>query len=256
MIQFPKLRSEILIMQNVEDKTLFLDFDGVLFDTVLESYILARYAFSGIDTMVVVNQKEFDFFCSVRFLVINSWHYYYIMKLIKENFSYNIEEFSKKYFQLLQNRDIKNDSKFDKKFQEKRMNLMNSHFDFWNSLNKPYPFLSQIKQIRSYFNIIIVSTKNEETILRHLDDYHFSIDKYNIIGKIYLKQVGSKYNFIKNYMYENKIKNGYFIDDNKDILDSCCNIKNLKTFLANWGYVKDKKMGFSENEIINAVMKG
>lgn len=56
-------------------KTIFFDFDGVLFDTVLESYLLARYAYFGLEPFETVNKNEYDLFHMVRYLITDSWHY-------------------------------------------------------------------------------------------------------------------------------------------------------------------------------------
>lgn len=73
-------------------KTIFLDFDGVLFDTVLESYLLARYAYLGIEPQEKIDENEYNLFHFARYLITNSWHYYYIMKLIENKIE--IEKFA------------------------------------------------------------------------------------------------------------------------------------------------------------------
>ena len=232
-------------------KTIFSDFDGVLFDTVLESYLLARYAYFGIDPEKPVNQNEYDIFHKVRYMITNSWHYYYIMKLIDNAVSF--EDFPQKYQNEILNRNVEADSQFDKKFQAKRKDLINNHFDFWNKLDTPYPFFEEIKNIAKDFKILIVSTKNEEAILRHCQDYGLNIEEKNIIGKTKLKEFGSKRKFLEYYIEKNNIKNSIFIDDSKSTVESCLNIPGLKTCHANWGYVKTKSEGMDEKEILNII---
>ena len=232
-------------------KTLFLDFDGVLFDTVLESYLLARYAYFGIEPFEKINEKEYGIFHSVRYLITHSWHYYYIMNLIERGV--NIKDFPQEYKNTVLHRDENADSEFDKKFQTKRKDLIENSFDFWNKLDKPYPFFDKIKSIANNFNIIIVSTKNEEAILKHCMDYGLNIEKDNIIGKTKLKQYGSKKEFLEYYIKENQIKKSIFIDDAIETVKKCSDIKNLDVYCANWGYVADKKDGFNEEEIFRII---
>ena len=232
-------------------RTLFLDFDGVLFDTVLESYLLARYAYFDIEPFEKFNEKEYELFHSIRYLITHSWHYYYIMKLIGEGI--NVEDFSQEYRNAVSHRNEKTDSEFDKKFQAKRKDLIENHFDFWNKLDKPYPFFDKIKPLAEKLNIIIVSTKNEEAILRHCKDYGLNIEEKNVIGKNKLKQYGSKKEFLEYYIRENKIDKSIFIDDAISTIKNCSNIQNLNVYCANWGYVADKSDGLNEVEILKII---
>lgn len=234
-------------------KTIFSDFDGVLFDTVLESYLLARYAYFGIDPGESVNNDEYDIFHKVRYMITNSWHYYYIMKVIAENEFKDPDEFYSKYKNHLENREIEKDTEFDKKFQTKRKDLINNHFDFWNKLDIPYPFFEEIKNISETYHIVIVSTKNEEAILRHCKDCGLNIEEQNIIGKTKLKEFGSKRKFLEYYIEKNDIKNSIFIDDSKSTVENCSNIPGLTVCQANWGYVKTKSDGMNEKEILNII---
>ena len=231
--------------------TIFLDFDGVLFDTVLESYLLARYAYFDIEPFEKINEKEYELFHSVRYLITHSWHYYYIMKLIGDGV--NIEDFPQEYRNTVSRRNEKTDSEFDKKFQVKRKDLIENHFDFWNKLDKPYPFFDKIKPLAEKLNIIIVSTKNEEAILRHCKDYGLNIEEKNVIGKTKLKQYGSKKEFLEYYIRENKIDKSIFIDDAISTIKNCSNIQNLNVSCANWGYVADKSDGLNEVEILKII---
>lgn len=231
--------------------TIFLDFDGVLFDTVLESYLLARYAYFDIEPFEKINEKEYELFHSVRYLITHSWHYYYIMKLIGDGV--NIEDFPQEYRNTVSHRNEKTDSEFDKKFQVKRKDLIENHFDFWNTLDKPYPFFNKVKSLSEKLNIIIVSTKNEEAILKHCKDYGLNIEEKNVIGKTKLKQYGSKKEFLEYYIRENKIDKSIFIDDAISTIKNCSNIQNLNVYCANWGYVADKSDGLNEVEILKII---
>ena len=232
-------------------KTIFLDFDGVLFDTVLESYLLARYAYYDIDPLKNINENEYKLFHSVRYLITDSWHYFYIMQLI--NNGTNLKTFSNEYKKALLNRNIEKDNAFNVKFQEKRKDLIKNYFEFWNKLDKPYPFFEQIKTIKNQYDILIISTKNEEAIYRHCIDYDFRISQEKIIGKTKLKKYGSKKIFIADYIRKHNIQNAIFIDDAIKTINECSEIPNLKSCCANWGYVENKNIGLSEKEILKII---
>lgn len=231
-------------------KAIFLDFDGVLFDTVLESYLLARYAYSGISPFEKVNEKEYKIFHENRYLITNSWHYYYIMKIIEENII-NKSIFKNKYLSYIANRDIQNEKLFDKKFQAMRGILINKHYNFWKHLDRPYKFLEELKKIDLKSRIYILSTKNKLAIINRLKDYQFLIDENNIIDKDILKNYNSKGEFLNKFINKNNIDSAIFIDDSMDNLDSCKDITNLDCYLADWGYTEFD--GYSENEVISII---
>ena len=62
--------------------TLFLDFDGVLYDTLKEAYILCRYVCNNIDLFAPIEQDIYSKFYKYKYLVFNSWQYLYLMKSI------------------------------------------------------------------------------------------------------------------------------------------------------------------------------
>lgn len=238
---------------NIKAKTIFLDFDGVLFDTVKESYLLSRYAYYRISPFDKINEKEYSLFHSLRHLITNSWNYYFVMKIIDKY--QDVDNYSDLYKKMIKEDRMAADE-FDEIFQQKRKDLITNHFEFWNSLDNPYPFFYEIKKIKDLLNIIIVSTKNEEAILNHCIDYGLKIDDKNIIGKSKLKEYKTKSNFIEEYMTKNNISEAIFVEDNLSTLKDCEYIKSLVKLLAKWGYVEDKSLGLSCQEIINIITKG
>ena len=238
---------------NSKEKTIFLDFDGVLFDTVKESYLLSRYAYYRISPFDKINEKEYSLFHSLRHLITNSWNYYFVMKIIDKY--QDVDNYSDLYKKMIKEDRVVADE-FDKIFQQKRKDLITNHFEFWNSLDDPYPFFYEIKKWQEVFNIIIVSTKNEEAILSHCKDYGLKIDEKNIIGKSKLKEYKTKSKFIEEYLTNNNISEAIFVEDNLSALKACEYIKPLIKLLANWGYVEDMSLGLSCQEIINIITKG
>lgn len=166
-------------------KVLFLDFDGVLFDTTKEAYLLTRYAYSSVGVFDEIAQNDYELFCKYRYLIVNSWQYYHLMSVLNTP---NVEENFKN--STLQRNE--KDKEFDKIFQAKRKDLIQNHNDFWQSLDTPYPFFNEIKKLASKLNIIIVSTKNSAAIYEKLNQYGLELDQKNIIGKEILKPFLSK----------------------------------------------------------------
>lgn len=232
-------------------KTIFLDFDGVLFDSVKEAYLLARYAYYDTPIKEEINDEHYQKFRKYRYLITHSWHYYYILELIDNDT--NDEFFEKKYHELIANRKLRKDSLFDKKYQEQRKYLMEYEYEFWKSLETTYPFFDTIKEIKNEYDIIILSTKNEFAIKNNLDEHDFKLNNDKIVGKEKLKKHRTKAAFIKNYMKANNVEKAIFIDDSTDNLKECKYIENLRCIQAKWGYVEPQKQSNNSLEILNLI---
>ncbi len=232
-------------------KTIFLDFDGVLFDSVKEAYLLARYSFYNIPIKEKIDAIHYLKFKKYRYLITHSWHYYYILKLIDSGTDNDI--FEQEYYRLIKNRMLVRDGLFDKKYQEQRKYLIERDYEFWKSLEAPYPFFYMINSIKNDYDIIILSTKNEFAIKNHFDDYKFILSEERIIGKEKLKEYQTKANFIKAYMKLRNVEKAIFIDDSEDNLRKCENIKNLKCIQAKWGYVTPNIKSDNYEEIIKQI---
>ena len=230
-------------------KTLFLDFDGVLFDTLKEAYILCRYAYSGTDYFTVVDDIEYKKFYRYKFLVYNSWQYYYLMKLLKENLS--DEDFITKYESYMKNRNFESEKQFDIKYYAARDDLMKNHSEYWKSLERPFKFFDYIKLWVSdkKINPIIVSKKNKKAIEYRCEQYGLFMPSDNIFGKDELSEYDTKADFIHEYILTNKIESAYFIDDNSNNLKPCENYPEIIPLLAGWGNIKIGEIGLTEEEI-------
>ena len=107
-----------------------------------------------------------------------------------------------------------------------------------------------------YIDLYILSTKNEDAIYEILNKHDFSIDYNKIIGKNKLKEIGSKKDYLNSYISNNKTFDTiYLVDDNLAIVESCKNLYNLKTYIANWGYVKSSEIGKNSAEIIDLIKR-
>lgn len=236
-------------------KTIFLDFDGVLFDSAKESYILARAVFDGISPFDEIDTKDYAKYIKHRYMVANSWQYYYLMLLLRDESIKNSEEFEKKYLQYTTNRNFRADNVFDMKFQSLRKTLINDHYDFWRKLETPFPFFYEIKKLDNPDKIFIVSTKNKEAIIKKCKEYDFNLVSDNIVGKEILKNYTSKRDFLQKIIEEKGVKEAVFVEDNENNLNLCKGLDNLKLCLAGWGYVSPEANGMNENEIMS-VIKG
>ena len=231
----------------------FIDFDGVLCDSVKEAYLLSRYAYYDIDVHSPIDLKLYQKFANNRYLISNSWQYYYLMYILDK-------------FALLDSKNIQiefkkiatksNDSdNFNIKFLIKRKELIEKDFDFWNSLESPTLFMNKLSKILNNTKkctFSILSTKNKNAIITKFNQWKIQFNPLYIYDKQDLHD-DTKGNFILNYLNSNKcFYKAILIDDNEDNINSCKNIKNIFPILTSWGY-NQAKTGLAESTVINII---
>ena len=227
----------------------FLDFDGVLFNSVKEAYLLSRFAYKNINPTEKIDTEEYNHFAKLRYLITKSWHFYYIWEAISGKITE--EELPK-----LINPEYKNQecTDFDKKYVACRENLMKENYDFWQNLDTPYDIFYRIKNTakKAKQDYIILSNKEKMPIENRLRQYNF--DNIKIFASSDLKNYKNKAEFISEYIKNNHIEKSFFVDDSIDNLNECKDIKNLTTLHAGWGYVKEG--GLSQTEVAEILENG
>ena len=69
----------------MNNKVLFLDFDGVLFDTLKEVYLVNRRLYLGVDLFSEVDEKNYQLYSKYKYLVYNIWMFYYYNPILSES---------------------------------------------------------------------------------------------------------------------------------------------------------------------------
>lgn len=229
--------------------TLFLDFDGVLFDTLKEAYVLCRYAFYGTDIKIPIDEDEYKLFYKYKFLVYNSWQYYYLMQVLNESNPVQA------YNALLNTRDFEAEQSFDKKYYEKRLEMKRDYFEFWDELEEPFEFFFEVKSIyeKGRIDVVIVSKKDFDSIKMRLNQYGLGLADDKIFAKEQLMKYNEKRDFIEEYVVKNDIERAIFVDDNSHNIRPCKDIEGLKCLLAGWGNIAVDETGLCCREIINEI---
>ncbi len=228
--------------------TVFLDFDGVLFDTLKEAYVLCRHVCFGTDIFEPIEPEIYKKFFRYKFLVFNSWQYFYLMKVIKEYNNLSDEEFINKYNYYINHRIKNEEDLFEKTYMEKRKWLIENHPEYVDKLEEKFPFLDMINTLdRNKYDILIVSRKNSFAIKRKGIDF-------KIVGKEELLNVVNKSEFLEKYILENNVERAFFVDDNSHNLTPCKNIKNLTCILAGWGNIGISEKGMTQEEAFNLIL--
>ena len=239
-------------------KAIFLDFDGVLFDTVKESFAVTEFASNKIKSIKDLDfqGKRYKLFAKYRYLIGPAWNYFYLSKLIdvRAKNRINIEQ---EYEKLLKKRKKIDYRNFELDFFNIRDYLIRNYEKFWLSLNIPYNFFYQlidiIKKNQNLF--FIITTKNKNTIKKILRHYKVNISNKRIFGKFDFDIHRSKKKILDEIIKKYKISRGIYIDDNRGHLDACKNNKEIETLQPNWGYIKKSDYINNEKEILLKIKK-
>jgi len=225
----------------------FLDFDGVLFDTVREAFVTATIASNKAASMqnIDFDTHHYREFLKYRYLVGPAWNYKYLIDLICLG---QYTDFEKNYRNLIESANNQDISKYEENFFNARKKLKTLHPIEWLSLNKPYPFLNLIKQllIDQMDCFTIVTTKDKETVKNLLLTEGLNFSGYQIYDKEDYSLYQNKAELIKNIINMGNIENALFIDDNDDHLNKCRKIQSLGLCQPSWGYV-----GPSDNNVMS-----
>lgn len=245
------------------DKAVFLDFDGVLFDTVKEAYAVCLFATNKIreDKDVDFDSEDFKIFKKYRYLIGPAWNYFYLLKIIEEIRDMDTFNFEQKYSIHISMANECDYKPFERKFFANREHLKRNHEDFWFSLNTPYDFLFGLSDLinRHPHNFFIVTTKDTDTILKLLRTNELYFKPVNIYDGFDFERSKTKGNIIKNIMQKHSIKSAIFVDDNISHISDCKSLSGLKLFHARWGYTLPTDNASQEGQVlfnIRELLKG
>lgn len=234
---------------------LFLDFDGVLFDTLREAYVVAVLTYGKYKSMndIDFNSDHYKKFKKLRYLISPAWNYKYLLDCLEEE-SMDILSIKKQYLHLIKKAKEAEYNGFENLFFNKRNILKNEHYEYWIRLNAPFSFLNEISRIiyNNPKNIYIITTKDKQTVLKLLNLENIFIVGNHIFDKDDYKKFGSKKNIIKTILGENTDE-AIFIDDSDTHINDCESIKNLHCLQPNWGYVSLESKTFEQSEIVSII---
>ena len=239
----------------MENKILFLDFDGVLFDTLREVYLVNRYQYRGISFFDAVDEENYKLYYKYKFLVYNIWMFYYFNPIVFEGVEE--EDIVPLFKKALQNRNKDKEEQFCREFLKIRENLIKNHYDFWQGLEKPYDFFFEIKKMyeKDKINMLVASKKNKTSIIQRFNYYDFDFDEDKIFAREILNNYSSKAEFFIEYMEQNGYSKAIFVDDNINNITPCKQYENIKTILALWGNTAPDSKGCSQDEAIKTIVE-
>ena len=232
-------------MNTTINRAVFLDFDGVLFDTVREVYAVSMIALDRSVRTADINfeSKHFEKFNQLRYLVGPAWNYYYVMQAADKESLNSTSDLENEYKNLLNQRMQEEHSSFEKNFFQARNQLREEEHDHWLSMVNPYNIVEDLSKIISEFqdHFFLVTTRDQESVKDLLGLHKLNISEPNIFAKTEYALHNSKAHIIQHLIDKHQIEESLFIDDLEEHLVACRPIESLSTIQAKWGYVVPEK---------------
>ena len=234
--------------RHLKDKMVFLDFDGVIFDSAKEAYAIAVVTAGLYPTIddVDFESEHSKRFLSQRYLIGPAWNYYYLLKAIAADVDSSFASY-------LPEQPGNEAREFMISFFATRKIIRNSNWDNWLNLNKLYKGSNGfLELIEEYDNVSIVTTKDKETVRALLSNYGVTRD-VAIYDTVDYEKYGCKSSLIHELIKEGSINHSVFIDDSEKHLAKCSWVKNLDLLHARWGYVSPEKYADNKHDILNHI---
>jgi 5-bromo-4-chloroindolyl phosphate hydrolysis protein len=218
---------------------ILLDFDGVLFNSAYEAYLVCEEMAKKDKRLR--RELSFDEFMIFRSQLTDAWQFSRLYD--KGRILKNVDKL----------RDIeadKIDLEFSDYFFSTRKEMMKD-LD-WPKLMSPYSFFYQLKPIMNKLseNFKILSTRNYESINRTLN--YYGINNIEISGQESIREHGSKLEVARNKSWLRSDNYTIYIDDMSSHLEPFENEVDL-CLQAEWGYDDSKVDSFSQNQAFKII---
>jgi phosphoglycolate phosphatase-like HAD superfamily hydrolase len=213
----------------------FLDFDGVIVDSIEECYIVSKEAYYGHSLLNYPVDEYKDIFYRNRGLVKPAYEYRALHRAIELYMKGETRDVESEFKNQVSVNMTKNDLFFEKEFFYIRKLHRDQNFDAWISMN-PLTEFGKVLENKDNLNTCIVTTKNREATEDLLTYYNIGV--LEIYANDEVKKAGSKGNLLKEIMDIKKYTKAVFVDDSIEHLDTVIDDR-ISCYFADWGYGKN-----------------
>jgi phosphoglycolate phosphatase-like HAD superfamily hydrolase len=244
-------------MNKIIKRAVFLDFDGVLFDTVKEAYCISMTTLGETSDISDVNLESHHFheFHRFRFLVGPAWNYYYLVLLINEKLARPSLDVEKAFHDATRSPALDKHNDFEKKFFSTRKKFRETDLNNWLSLITPYAIVNDLRALIKDHpeKFFLITTRDRSSALQILQAHQLGFLGGSVFGEEEYGIANSKRDIIQRLIEDHQIKESIFIDDLEDHLLACDAVENLVSIQARWGYVAPEKKGDNSTRIIQGI---
>ncbi len=225
------------IVVNSDSTVLFIDFDGVICDSVNECIVSSwigyyRYLKKEEPSKIPVDFRKT--FLSYRSYIRSGNDYILIQELMDRGIPVESNEDFERHRKLAGNKKME---LYTQLFYRARDYLLSNELTYWLELNALFPHVTEpLKAVSERENIHILSTKKamyNERILR-FNGINFPMER------IHYSSNADKISFIRNFLNQHShYQKAILIDDQIDNMKGNTD-SQIETYLALWGFI-DKK---------------
>lgn len=227
-----------------EGRYIFLDFDGVIFDSAVEAYTVAvMYEYSiGIDDVEYDSNFATEFLKN-RFYIGPAWNYFYLIRYINSN-----EECS--FGEYIPSQPSIDARLWETGFFATRGVLRNNMWDRWLGLNHEYRTTkSMLRLIDNNDRIGILTTKDKATVVDLMRTSGVKRD-VEVFDRLDYERHGSKAMFIREFIQARRIEKVIFVDDSLEHLKDCVGMAGVTTLHAKWGYLAPETIEDNQDVVL------
>jgi hypothetical protein len=211
-------------------KATFLDFDGVIIDSIKECFIVSKEQYFEIDNKLVSNAHKSLFF-KWRGITGPAWQFLVLHRAIAAFLVDNKQDIRSLFHHMCENIDAAERRKIEQHFFSIRKKYQ-ADLEKWFLLN-PLTEYGLFLQEHTLDNYHIVTTKNREAVEMLLDHYQIKIRSIFDVEDYHKWQ--TKGRVIFSVMEKSGAQEGIFVDDSVVHLDTIDDSR-ITCYFAPWGY--------------------
>ncbi|NEP36516.1 hypothetical protein [Moorena sp. SIO3B2] len=209
-------------------EAIFLDFDGVIVDSLEEWYYIGVLAYHGIDKALHDNQHK-ELYKNNCHLLYSDADEYCLLKALENQ---NIKSFTK----IRKDVNQKEVDSYSKQFKKIRKFYQNHHLNWWCGLHSLTDYGKTLTNQKNTKNYFILTRKNMEDVLILKNHFNIKIPDLKVFDYSHSVKYGGKVDFIEKFLDNNPDYNkAVLVDDKIENLDKS---SKVKCYFASWGYGK------------------
>ncbi|WP_424103434.1 hypothetical protein [Moorena producens] len=209
-------------------EAIFLDFDGVIVDSLEEWYHIGILAYYGIDK-ATHDSKHKQLYKDNCHLIYSDADEYCLLKALE---SQDLNNF-KKIRQQVDNKEI---DSYSKQFKKIRKFYQNHHLNWWCALHSLTDYGKTLRNQENTKNYFILTRKNMHDVLILKNYFKIKIPDRKVFDYSHSVKYGGKVNFIERFLDNHPDYNKAVLVD--DRIENLCQSSKVKCYFASWGYGK------------------
>lgn len=232
----------------MEQMIFFLDFDGVVCDSLPECFLSAHRAYHEYlkgGEILSISLKENELFKKYRPFIRNGEDYLLLFGLIHRGVQLREQEDLDREIAALDRSEM---DRYGDLFYRSREKFLEQDRELWLDLNPLFPGMAELlRSVSGHQYFYILSTKKSDFIMEILDHHQIPWRR----DRVLYPGPRTKKEIIQDVLPADGSGGAIFVDDQLDHLLVAAEDRRIKTHLASWGYVKPQWLERGEVPILD-----